>query len=127
MTITDEGKHFRLYTTTWTLPEAAQFDAAATQLAESKLPSRKLKQLETVLRLGEGFADLAFEHWRRMLQPGEWDSFVAAVELLPARFSATAAIREYRPFISVPESVDRFWTPLLDLAMLVEIRNMGQL
>jgi hypothetical protein len=127
LTITDEGQHFRLYTTPWTLPEAAQFEAAATQLADSKLASRKLKQLETIVRLGDGFANLAFEHWRRMLQPGEWDSFVAAVELLPARFSASAAIRGYKPFTPVPESTSRFWTPLLDLAKLVEIRCMGQL
>jgi hypothetical protein len=122
--IRDGAGEFLLYTTPWTLPEAQSFWNAAEKLKSAKFPSRKLKQLETILRLGADFSDLAFEQWRRMLRQGEWESLVAALKLLPARFPMTTATAANQPFLPMVGDKNNHWTPLLDLLKVVEIQEM---
>jgi hypothetical protein len=122
--IRDGARQFRLYTTPWTLLEAQNFWEAAKELKTAKFPSRKLKQLETILRLGADFSSLAFEQWRRMLQPGEWHGFVAALKRLPARFPIAAATEKSEPFVPMAADEVVHWTPLLDLMKVAEIQEM---
>jgi hypothetical protein len=74
--------------------------------------------------LGADFSDLAFEQWRRMLQPGEWKSFVAALRLLPARFGIAEAMEQSEHFVRIGEDGDSYWTPLLDLMKVAQVQEM---
>jgi hypothetical protein len=122
--ICDGARQFQLYTTPWTLLETKNCWDAAEKLRTARFPSRKLKQLETILRLGADFSDLAFEQWRRMLQPGEWKSFVAALRLLPARFGIAEAMEQSEHFVRIGEDGDSYWTPLLDLMKVAQVQEM---
>ena len=122
--IRDGAAEFQLYTTPWTLPETRSFWGAAEKLKAAKFPARKLKQLETILRLGADFSGLAFEQWRRMLRQGEWESLVGALKVLPARFPMAAATAADQPFLPMAVDKDHHWTPLLDLLKVVEIQEM---
>jgi len=118
-----DGADFQLYTTPWALSEAKQFLMAAEQLARSTLASRKLKQLDTILRLGYDLSSLAFAQWKRMLEPGEWQLFIDACKLLPDRFPIHEMLLREEPFLPVPSATNEWWTPLLDLTKMVEIQT----
>ena len=122
--IVDAGHRFRLFTTPWTLPETKQFLDAAIALSKANFPARKLNQLESILRLGSDFSKLAFQHWRQMLQPKEWEHIVNAVKILPARFQISEAIQSGEPFLPMAPLENQCWTPLLDLMKIVEIQEM---
>ncbi len=124
LAILDDAAQFRLYTTPWTLPETENFVDAAQKLKIAKFPSRKLKQLETILRLGSEFSHLAFEQWRWMLRPAEWNAFMAALKQLPARFGIAAAMEQSEPFVRMVEGKEIYWTPLLDLMKVAETLEM---
>ena len=122
--ICDGARQFQLYTTPWTLLETQDFCNAAEELRTAKFPSRKLKQLEIILRLGADFSDLAFEQWRRMLQPSEWKSFVSALKHLPDRFGIAKAMEQSEHFVRMGGAGDSYWTPLLDLMKVAEVQEM---
>lgn len=122
--ISDGSRQFQLYTTPWTLLETKNFCDSAAKLRAAKFPSRKLKQLETILRLGADFSELAFEQWRRMLQPGEWKSFVSAVRLLPPRLGIADTVEQNEHFVRMGEDEESYWTPLLDLMKVAQVQEM---
>ncbi len=112
-TIADGGERYQLYSAPWTLEESRQFVEAAQEIADSAVASRKLNQLETILRLGTGFSDLAYDQWLKMLTQEDLDKVTAALKKLPPRFKLDG-----RPFCKVG---DRWVTPLLDLLKMVDI------
>ena len=122
-TIVDDGGRFRLYTTPWTMAETEAFLEAAEILSGTELASRKLRQLETILRLGTEFAELAYEQWRLKLDGEERGKLDEAVAKIPARFGLQGKV-----FAAVAEGSRVSWSPLLDLLRLVEIqrRRIGE-
>ena len=69
----DDEKAFHLCTRPWTLSHLGEALKGAEKLAG--FPRRKLKQLDAILRLGEGFSQLAYEAWWARLDQEERQAF----------------------------------------------------
>jgi hypothetical protein len=111
-TVRDGEVTMHLHTRPWVLSELEQALEGAEKLA--RLPRRKLKQLEPILRLGTDFSDLAYERWWSGLRREERELFEKALSLLqwPSH--------EGRPELWV-DGANRF----LELSLLTEITAHG--
>jgi len=110
-TIREQDHSFQLFTTPWTLSESDRFIKAAKHLVGSGIGARKLRQLETIARLGAEFRELAFERWHLKLDDAGRKVFAEVLKLLPQR---CAVDPDLGPFHGLQ-------TPICDVLRLAEI------
>ena len=109
----DDDEQFQLCTRPWTLSHLGEALKGAEKLAG--FPRRKLKQLDAILRLGEGFSQLAYEAWWARLDQQERQAF----------HDADAQIRNENPSTTAPQLWRNGQNWFLELAQILEITQKG--
>ncbi|OGL45036.1 MAG: hypothetical protein A2161_03245 [Candidatus Schekmanbacteria bacterium RBG_13_48_7] len=120
----DKKMIFKLFTRPWSITELERAQKAAAEL--EFISRRKLKQIETILRMGDVLSQLAFYKWWANLIQDERNHILKVLECLPLRLRIDAAGFVPDTAGSLPlgpwkTGQNDMWSPLIDLLELLEI------